>query len=96
VFHGDSLLSQSLASSIQESVKLLQTDNKREAKNGSSTVYLLERLECPSVLVECGFLSNEEDAASLSSEKYTSELAALIYKGIIEWICENETDIRMR
>lgn len=96
VFYADNQLSQGLAESIQSSIKLLQNDNNREAKNGSSTVYLLERLNCPAVLVECGFLSNESDANSLSDEKYTDELSVLIYKGIIEWICENETNIRLR
>ncbi len=92
-FYGKSPLSKTLAESIQESMKLLQTDNKREVKDGVSTVYLLERLNCPAVLVECGFLSNDEDAALLSSDEYTSKLAVSIYKGIVEWISENETNL---
>ncbi len=96
VFHSESELSLSLAESIQNSVKLLQADNERKPKNGSSTVYLLGRLKCPAVLVECGFLSNAEDAASLSDEEYTDKLSVLIYKGIIEWIYENETNLCLR
>lgn len=93
VFHSDNLLSESLAESIQGSIKLLQIENNRKVKNGASTVYLLEKLDCPAVLVECGFLSNADDAYCLSSEEYLNKLALLIYKGIVEWICENETNI---
>ncbi len=96
VFYGKNALSPSLADGIQASIKNLQKDNKRVSKDGTETVYILERLECPAVLVECGFLSNSEDAASLSSEEYTSSLAVLIYKGIIEWILENETNLCLR
>ncbi len=96
VFYADNNESISLAEKIQDSIKFLQKDNKRVPKNGASTVYLLEKLDCPAVLIECGFLSNEEDATSLLSEEYTDELAVLIYKGIIEWICENETNICLR
>lgn len=96
VFYGNNPKSQSLAEYIQASIKLLQSDNERKAKNGASTVYLLERLKCPTVLVECGFLSNENDANMLSDEEYTDELAVLIYKGLIEWIRENETNLCLR
>ncbi|MBE6649302.1 MAG: hypothetical protein E7614_07290 [Ruminococcaceae bacterium] len=92
-FYGNSPLSKPLAESIQESLKILQTDNNREVKNGVSTVYLLERLNCPAVLVECGFLSNPDDASMLASDEYTSDLAVSIYKGILEWISENETNL---
>ncbi len=93
VFYSDAELSHSLAESIQSSVKILQTENHREAKAGAETIYLLEKLTCPAVLVECGFLSNKDDAADLSSDDYTSRLAVLIYKGIVDWISENETDL---
>ncbi len=96
VFYGKNSHSLSLADSIQNAIKNLQPDNKRVSKDGTETVYILERLECPAVLVECGFLSNSEDAASLSSDEYTSSLAVLIYKGIIEWILENETNLCLR
>ncbi len=96
VFYGTSPLSISLADSIQNSIRIIQKDNKRVTKDGTKTVYILERLQCPSVLVECGFLSNSEDAALLTSEEYTSSLAVLIYKGIIEWIWENETNLCLR
>ena len=96
VFFSNNELSLSLAESIQSSIKLLQSDNNRVPKNGASTVYLLGRLKCPTVLVECGFLSNERDASSLLDESYTDELSVLIYKGIIEWICENETSLCLR
>ena len=96
VFHSDNEKSQKLAEGIQNSLRLLQTDNNRIEKNGSSTMFLLERLKCPAVLIECGFLSNSQNARELTNEEYASKIAFLIYKGILEWINENETDLCLR
>lgn len=42
--------------------------------------------ECPSVLVECGYLSNEADAAFLSDENGQLILATAIAQGIVDYI----------
>ena len=55
-----------------------QPDNKRELKTADSAIYLLDRVRIPAVLIECGFLSNEEEATLLQSEDYQQKLAALI------------------
>ncbi len=96
VFHSDNEISKELAEGIQNSVRLLQTDNNRIEKNGASTMFLLERLNCPAVLIECGFLSNPQNAKELTNEEYANKLAFLIFKGILEWINENETDLCLR
>ncbi len=73
--------SQSLASALQEAVKAeLQTDNRRKIKAGNQTSYLLERLQCPALLVECGFLSNAEECEALCDENYQRNLASLMAK----------------
>ncbi len=73
-----------IAESIRkEIVSLLQTENTRELKDATS-VYILKNASCPAVIVECGFLSNPEEAAKLSDDKYQKELAFAICCGLID------------
>ncbi len=75
-----------LANIVQENSRLLQPDNKREVKSGNETIYLLENLEMPAVLIECGFLSNPEEFASLSDEDYRKALVLTLYCSISEFL----------
>lgn len=64
---------------------VLGEKNRRLAKpNGN--YYLLLHVKVPVVIVECGFLSNWEEAARLNSEEYQQRLAWTIYMGIMEYI----------
>lgn len=74
-----------LAEFIQNNAKILQKDNKRIIKSGNDTIYLLENLEMPAVLIECGFISNREEALLLADEEYRLALALSIYCGIVEY-----------
>ena len=66
--------------------KYLEPDNAREIKKSNSSIYVLDRLNCPSVLIECGFLSNPDDLMKLCNEQYQYELAFVIANSIIEYI----------
>ena len=46
----------------------MQPDNSRQAKPIADNVYLMNHVDCPAVLVECGFLSNPEEEAMLRQE----------------------------
>ena len=68
--------SEKLASSIKDSVVgFLQSQNKREIKPANKKIFLLNKAQIPAVVVECGFLSNEEEAKKLSSDSYQSKMA---------------------
>ena len=70
-----------LAESIRNSVvSLLQNDNTRELKPANSDIYLLDNATVPAVIVECGFLSNDEERAKLLDSGYQSEMAYSIAK----------------
>lgn len=85
----NTMLSEELALSIQESVKkALQPHNERRIKEADDNIYLLDRCNNPSVLVECGFLSNPTECESLSSEEYQKELSLAIFEGIYTYIME--------
>lgn len=82
--------SRELASLIQTDIaKTLQPENKRKIKVASSSIYLLDNLKCPAVLVECGFLSNPEECARLSDEEYRRETALSITCSICKYIYGN-------
>lgn len=81
--------SQVLAENIRTSVtSLLQTQNTRKCKE-SSDVYLLDNTTVPAVIVECGFLSNPDEAFLLAQEDYRDNMAYSIYLGIVEYIYLN-------
>ena len=79
VYHSDSEKAAALAESVQSSVAtILQTGNKRQIKKADSSIYLLHRAKNPSILIECGFLSNPDECASLSDQGYQKQLSAIL------------------
>lgn len=79
-----------IAESIRSSiVSMLQPDNGRENKEATDSIYLLWNAKFPAVLVECGFLSNGEEAALLGEEAYQEQMAFCIYDGLSRWLAEN-------
>ena len=72
-----------LAESIRaEVVSTLQPDNHRQSKQAGSNIFLLHKLQIPTVLVECGFLSNPAECNALADPAYRDRLAYALYKGI--------------
>lgn len=76
--------SQTVANGIQSASLSLMPDNRRKTKAAGSNIYLLDRIKTPAVLVECGFLSNPEEADKLATEAYQRALAAVIFAGVVE------------
>ena len=82
--------SQTLACSIKDSVVgLIQPDNTREIKPADKRIFLLEKSEIPAVVVECGFLSNKEEASKLIKDEYQSQMAFCVYCGITDYFLNN-------
>lgn len=78
-----------LAQRIQTNIKALQPQNTRRVKPSNGTIYLLRQLECPAILVECGFLSNPEEARQLNDEEYRAQLALVLVASILESRMQN-------
>ncbi len=69
-----------LAEQIQADTKaLIMPDNDRKIKPSGGTSYLLDHCTHPSVLIECGFLSNPEECEKLSNDKYGKTLATVFF-----------------
>ena len=76
-----------LAKLIEEGIKdHLQPQNNRKAKMSAGKIYLLDKLNCPAVLLECGFLSNPTECELLCSEEYQNKLCAVISASIEEFL----------
>ena len=77
-----------MASDIQASLKdTIKTENKREAHEISG-IYLVDNVEIPTTIVECGFLSNPQEEEKLLTDEYQNQLAWGIYIGIINYFNE--------
>ena len=78
--------SEKLALSIKTSIKtLIQPDNEREIKPADRNIYLLYNSKTPSVIVECGFISNIEEARLLKDSAYQNKIAFAIYSGFLDY-----------
>ncbi|MEF2919531.1 MAG: N-acetylmuramoyl-L-alanine amidase [Acutalibacteraceae bacterium] len=80
-----------LAENIKKSItSMLQTENKRECKEATKSIYLLHNSQKPSVIVECGFLSNPDELAKLKTEEYQKQMAFSIFCGCMEYLVDNK------
>lgn len=76
-----------LAQYIQDAiVSHLQPDNKRLIKKSGTEIYLLYHSKIPSVMVECGFMSNKNDMTDLKNQEYQRILAFSIADGITNYL----------
>lgn len=79
--------SKKIASAIQESIVLdIQPDNTRQIKESTSDIYLLYHAKAPAVMVECGFMSNVEEAKKLSEDNYQQKMAESVVKGLKNYL----------
>ena len=77
--------SKAIAHALQDSVRThLQHSNHRDVKAAGSNIYLLKQLQSPAVLVECGFLSNEEEASRLCDTNYQRALAFSLFLALAQ------------
>lgn len=75
-----------LGTIIQECLKREIADGNHRVAKANKEYYMLKKATCPTVIVECGFLSNPTEAALLATEEYQEKLAFAIHLGIIEYI----------
>lgn len=86
VFFSASPGSEAYAKALQEQlVSQLNPGSNRMSKKGSG-IYLLEKCSSPGILVECGFLSNPQEEANLSTPSYQQKLCAIIVASTISWL----------
>lgn len=76
VFYGEEALSMPLAQQVQQTLtEVAAPEKKRAPQHIASSVYLMNHISCRAILVECGFLSNPEEARLLQERAYQMKLA---------------------
>lgn len=79
--------SEQLARSLQSKfTEYLQPDNSREIKRCGKELFLCYFSENPTVMAECGFLSNAVEASKLVTEEYQQQVAMTLFAGITDFI----------
>ena len=82
--------SKELATILQQTTKqYLQSNNMRRPKGAGSNIYLLDENPNHSILIECGFLSNEEECARLNTAEYRQQLSLVFYNSIMKYIASS-------
>jgi len=64
----------------------LYPENRRLAAPISEKIYLMNHAKCPAILVECGFLSNPNEAAQLSESTYQRTIAAILFASYLQFL----------
>lgn len=86
VLYGKADGSEAFAGIAQELLRHnLCPENRRLAVPASDTIYLMRSVSCPAILVECGFLSNSEEAQKLASSGYQKEIAVVLCASYISY-----------
>lgn len=79
VMYADTDGSRNLAESVQSLlVSQLDPENRRVFRPAPQELLLTRSINCPGVLVECGFLSNPSEAEKLASGDYQMKIAAIL------------------
>ncbi len=87
-YYADSKEGENLAEFLQASLKENLNSKNHRQKKANNSYYLLKKTQVPTVIVECGFLSNYKEAALLESDEYQDKLAWAIHMGILQYINE--------
>ena len=91
VFYGGAE-SRGLAERLQTAfVQNLDPTSRRLSKSANG-VYLMEHIERPGVLVECGFLSNHQEEARLRDPGYQKKLCCVIAASLSAFALDGQTN----
>lgn len=84
-YYKDSEESATMAQVIQDVLNTQLEPTKKRSPQANTNYYLLTRTPTPTVIVECGFLSNPTEADLLTQEEYQSRVANSIFLGILSY-----------
>ncbi|QNL45842.1 N-acetylmuramoyl-L-alanine amidase [Oscillibacter hominis] len=82
-----------LAGAVQESLnQSINAEQGKTAKKIPDSIYLMKHVTCPSVIVECGFLSNTSETERLQTDAYQTALAVSIAAGYQRYLANEGTE----
>lgn len=87
-YYENSVEGKNLAEKIQESMNKSLAPKRPRMIKANTSYYLLKRSKGTLVIVECGFLTNSEEAELLKTETYQQKAAEAIAEGIDDYLKE--------
>lgn len=84
-YYKDSIESATMAQVIQDIMNDQLKPEKNRQAQANTNYYLLTRTPTPTVIVECGFLSNQTEADLLAQDSYQNQVAYAIFSGIVAY-----------
>lgn len=84
-YYKHSVQGKRLAQILQKSFKQNVDSENERVEKADSTYYMLLHTASPTVIAECGFLSNPQEAELLNTPEYQEKVAQALYLGIIEY-----------
>lgn len=84
-YRKDDKESKLFATYIQDELRDVLDKNNHRLSQGRDDVFLINELDIPAVLIECGFLSNPREEKLLNTEEYQEKIAWAIYIGIMKY-----------
>lgn len=89
-YDGESAQGKAFAAAVQEKINgLYGRENAKPRTEKTGDFFMLKCCENPSILVECGFLSNAKDEALLISEGWQKRLAQAIAAGALAYFSQS-------
>lgn len=79
----------SLAATLQSALREHLDPNNHRQPKANDNYYLLKKTPTPTVIVECGFLSNPSEAALLTTNEYQQKVVSAISAGILTYLQDN-------
>ena len=74
---------------MDEPSTALDPQNRRVAEPDKNRLYILSNVDCPAILVECGFVSNHSDITKLTDSRYQTALSTVLMASYLQFIHSN-------
>ena len=85
MFYGKKEGSAEVANAVQLALnQTVNAGNEKTEKAIDASIFLMKNVTAPAILIECGFLSNENETALLKSGEYQQKLAVVIASGLLQ------------
>lgn len=74
----------------QNLIQQLDPQNRRVAEPAQKSLYITSHVDCPAILVECGFMSNNFEVQKLCSGDYQRSIALVLVASLLLYLNEND------
>lgn len=88
-FFKNSAEGEAIAATVQAALNEQLDPPKKRVSKSNDDYYILKKTPTPTIIVECGFLSNPEEAAKLTDDAYQDKLVRAVYSGVCTYLSEH-------